>query len=92
MTPPMMPVLLVIDGGLEDPISHEISSRLRIPRLTVATPPQGDSGAVAEAARLLVNAQNPVIVADRAARHRRDHAVDRVGRRCRRLVGIRAAA
>src|SRR5687768_2543115 len=69
MTPPMMPVLLVIDGGLqEDPISHEVSSRLRIPRLTVATPPQGDSGAVAEAARLLVNAQNPVIVADRAAR------------------------
>jgi thiamine pyrophosphate-dependent acetolactate synthase large subunit-like protein len=34
----------------------------------VATPPQGDSGAVAEAARLLVNAQNPVIVADRVAR------------------------
>jgi thiamine pyrophosphate-dependent acetolactate synthase large subunit-like protein len=34
----------------------------------VATPPQGDSGAVVEAARLLVNAQNPVIVADRAAR------------------------
>jgi thiamine pyrophosphate-dependent acetolactate synthase large subunit-like protein len=69
MTPPMMPVLLVIDGGLqEDPISQEVSSRLRIPRLTVATPPQGDSGAVSEAARLLVNAQNPVIVADRAAR------------------------
>src|SRR5688572_26407926 len=69
MTPPMMPVLLVIDGGLqEDPISHEVSSRLRMPRLTVATPPQGDSGAVAEAAQLLVNAQNPVIVADRAAR------------------------
>ncbi len=69
MTPPMMPVLLVIDGGLqEDPISPEVSSRLRIPRLTVATPPQGDSGAVSEAARLLVNAQNPVIVADRAAR------------------------
>jgi thiamine pyrophosphate-dependent acetolactate synthase large subunit-like protein len=69
MTSPMMPVLLVIDGGLqEDPISPEIASRLRIPKLTVATPPQGDSGAVAEAARLLVNAQNPVIVADRAAR------------------------
>ena len=69
MTPPMMPVLVVIDGGLqEDPISPEISSRLRIPRLTVATPPQGDSGAVTEAARLLVNAQNPLIVADRAAR------------------------
>jgi thiamine pyrophosphate-dependent acetolactate synthase large subunit-like protein len=69
MTPPMMPVLVVIDGGLqEDPISHEVTSRLRIPRLTLTSPPQGDSGAVAEAARLLVNAQNPVIVADRAAR------------------------
>ena len=69
MTPPMMPVLLVLDGGLqEDPIASEISSRLRVPRLTRASPPQGDSGAVAEAARLLVAAQNPVIVADRAAR------------------------
>ena len=69
MTPPMMPVLLVVDGGLqEDPIAPEISSRLRVPRLTRASPPQGDSGAVAEAAKLLVAAQNPVIVADRAAR------------------------
>ena len=82
MTPPMMPVLLVIDGGLqEDPISHEVTSRLRIPKLTLTTPPQGDSGAVAEAARLLVNAQNPVIVADRAARtpagHRAPHRAGR---------------
>ncbi|MSO82483.1 MAG: twin-arginine translocation signal domain-containing protein [Acidobacteria bacterium] len=69
MTPPMMPVLVVLDGGLqEDPISPEIAARLRVPKLTVATPPQGDTGAVAEAARLLVNAQNPVIIADRAAR------------------------
>jgi acetolactate synthase-1/2/3 large subunit len=69
MTPPMMPVLLVLDGGLqEDPILPEAASRLRVPRLTVATPPQGDSGAVAEAARLLVHAQAPVIIADRAAR------------------------
>ena len=69
MTPPMMPVVVVIDGGLqEDPIPTEIASRLRVPKLTTATPPQGDSGAVAEAARLLVNAQNPVIVADRLAR------------------------
>lgn len=69
MTPPMMPVLVMIDGGLqEDPISPEASGRLRVPRLTRTTPPQGDSGAVAEAARLLVNALNPVIVADRAAR------------------------
>jgi len=65
----MMPVLVVIDGGLqEDPISPEITPRLRIPKLTLTTAPQGDSGAVAETARLLVNAQNPVIIADRASR------------------------
>ena len=69
MTPPMMPVLVVIDGGLqEDPISEEVKGRLRVPKLTLTSPPQGDSGAIAEAARLLVNAQNPVIIADRAAR------------------------
>ena len=69
MTPPMMPVVVVIDGGLqEDPVSEEIAPRLRIPALTLTSPPQGDSNAVAEAARLLVNAENPVIVADRLAR------------------------
>jgi thiamine pyrophosphate-dependent acetolactate synthase large subunit-like protein len=69
MTPPMMPVLVVIDGGLqEDPISPEVKGRLRLPKLTLTSPPQGDSGAVLEVARLLVAAQNPVIVADRVAR------------------------
>ena len=69
MTPPMMPVLLVLDGGLqEDPIAGDVNARLRVPKLTRASAPQGDSGAVAEAAKLLVAAQNPVIVADRAAR------------------------
>jgi thiamine pyrophosphate-dependent acetolactate synthase large subunit-like protein len=69
MTPPMMPILLVLDGGLqEDPISPEVTTRLRVPKLTLTSPPQGDSGAVSEAASLLVAAQNPVIVADRAAR------------------------
>ena len=67
MTPPMMPVLLVADGALqEDPISPEAS--LHIPKLTLAAPPQGDSAAVSEAARWLVAAESPVIVADRAAR------------------------
>jgi thiamine pyrophosphate-dependent acetolactate synthase large subunit-like protein len=67
MTPPMMPVLLVADGALqEDPVSPQAA--LRIPKLTLATPPQGDSAAVAEAARWLVAAESPVIVADRAAR------------------------
>jgi acetolactate synthase-1/2/3 large subunit len=69
MTAPMMPVLLVIDSGLqEDPIAADVRSRLRIPKLTLTSPPQGDSGAVAETARLLVSADNPVIVADRVAR------------------------
>jgi thiamine pyrophosphate-dependent acetolactate synthase large subunit-like protein len=67
MTPPMMPVLLVADSELQERPAPE-NEGLRIPRLTLATPPQGDSGAVAEAARLLVAAENPVIVADRAAR------------------------
>ncbi len=67
MTPPMMPVLLVADGALqEDPVSSHAAPR--IPRLTRAAPPQGDSAAVAEAARWLVAAESPVIVADRAAR------------------------
>ena len=67
MTPPMMPVLLIADGELqENPIPDDLP--LRIPKLALAAPPQGDSGAVAEAARLLVAAENPLIIADRAAR------------------------
>jgi thiamine pyrophosphate-dependent acetolactate synthase large subunit-like protein len=67
MTPPMMPVLLVADSDLQErPVPDDAG--LRIPKLTLAAPPQGDSGAVTEAARLLVAAENPVIVADRAVR------------------------
>ena len=92
MTPPMMPVVVVIDGGLqEDPIPPEIASRLRVPKLTTATPPQGDSGAVAEAARLLVNAQNPVIVADRARAHAGGHRQARRAGRSAAGAGRRSA-
>src|SRR6516165_2321405 len=67
MTPPMGPVLLIADGELqENPIPDGLP--LRVPRLALAAPPQGDSGAVAEAARLLLAAENPVIIAGRAAR------------------------
>jgi acetolactate synthase I/II/III large subunit len=67
MTPPMMPVLIVADGDLQErPV--EAHEALHVPKLPVMAPPQGDSAAVAEAARLLVAAQNPVLVADRAAR------------------------
>jgi acetolactate synthase I/II/III large subunit len=67
MTPPMMPVLLVADSELQErPISD--GEKFHIPKLTLASPPQGDGGAVTEAARMLVAAENPVIVADRVAR------------------------
>jgi acetolactate synthase I/II/III large subunit len=67
MTPPMMPVLLVADSELqENPIAE--NAVLRIPKLALAAPPQGDSAAVAEAARMLVAAENPVIIADHTAR------------------------
>src|SRR3977135_117111 len=67
MTPPMMPVLLVADAELqESPVAE--NAGLRLPKLTIARPPQGDSASVAEAARLLVAAEKPVIIVDRTAR------------------------
>ena len=66
-TPPTMPVLLVADGDLQENAMSP-GEKPHIPKLTWAAPPQGDSGAVAETAKLLVNAENPVIIADRTAR------------------------
>ncbi len=66
-TPPQMPVVLVADVWLQQNQVPE-GANLRVPRRTVAEPPQGDSGSVMEAARMLVAAENPVIVADRLAR------------------------
>jgi acetolactate synthase-1/2/3 large subunit len=66
-TPPMGPVLLVADSELQErPVAADFA--LRIPKVTASAPPQGDMSAVAEVAKLLVAAENPVIVADRAAR------------------------
>lgn len=65
MTPPSAPVLLVADSDLaETKIENE--SAIRIPKLTLSAPPQGDAGAVVEAAKLLVEAENPIIFASRA--------------------------
>jgi acetolactate synthase-1/2/3 large subunit len=67
MTPPTAPVLLVLDSELQDgPIPP--NEKLVIPKLPKTAPLIGDPGAVAEAAALLVDAANPVIVADRSAR------------------------
>lgn len=61
MTPPMGPVLLVADSVLQEkPI--EKNRQFRIPKLTIPSPPAGDSGAVEEAVRLLVNADNLLIL------------------------------
>jgi len=67
MTPPMGPVVLSLDSEMqENPIPAHPA--LSVPPLTRVAAPQGDSGAVAETANLLVKAENPVIIADRLAR------------------------
>jgi acetolactate synthase-1/2/3 large subunit len=66
-TPPMGPVLITADGDLAEEAVHD-EKKLRIPKLTKSIPSQGDSGALAEAAKLLVAAERPVILADRMAR------------------------
>ena len=67
MTPPRGPVILVADGDLQEKGVPEIG-KLRIPKLTLTRPPAGDSGAVAELAKLLVAAENPVIMGGLAIR------------------------
>src|SRR5262245_21450867 len=69
MTPPQGPVVLVADAVLqEEPVSEEDRRRLHVPKLALSAPPAGDSGAVAEAARMLVAADYPLIIAGRSAR------------------------
>ena len=68
MTPPYGPVVIVADSELQERPIEEHHGVLRVPQLTLAAPPQGDSGAVAEAAKLLVAAESPLLIADRLAR------------------------
>jgi acetolactate synthase I/II/III large subunit len=66
MTPPREPVVIVLDSDLQErPVAKD--AVLSIPKLTVDGPLQGDSGSVAEAARMLVAAENPVVLAGRVA-------------------------
>jgi thiamine pyrophosphate-dependent acetolactate synthase large subunit-like protein len=68
-TPPYGPVVLVADAIMqEEPIPEADRPRLRVPRLTPSTPPAGDAGAVAELARMLVDAETPRIIVGRPAR------------------------
>src|SRR5262249_12899829 len=67
MTPPLEPGGLSADGRLqEEPVENEKS--LSIPRMKLPVPPQGEAGALQEAAKLLAAADNVVIIADRVAR------------------------
>ncbi len=66
MTPPMGPTLIVANNEIQShPMGDEV---LRVPRLVMTSPPAGDSGAVAEAAKMLVNAERPIIIPERAVR------------------------
>lgn len=67
MTPPMGPVLLVADSELQEAGVRE-PSKLRIPKLTLTKAPAADSGSVAEVAKLLVAAENPLILGGSAIR------------------------
>ncbi len=66
-TPPMEPVLITADIDLQESAIHE--EDLRIPKLARSRPAQGDRAALAEAAKWLAAAENPVIIVDRCARN-----------------------
>src|SRR5262249_6909452 len=53
MTPPYGPVAISLDAGLQQEPIRNNGEKLYIPRYVATSPPQGDSGAVKEAARLL---------------------------------------
>lgn len=65
MTPPYGPVAVVID---EHRHVSNVPANMRVPKFTMAAAPQGELGAVREAAKLLVAAQNPVIITGMSAR------------------------
>jgi acetolactate synthase-1/2/3 large subunit len=67
MTPPYGPVLLVTSSDLqESPIDDK--PKPSVPKLPHIAPPQAEDGAVREVARMLVNAEAPVLACDRVAR------------------------
>jgi len=69
MTPPMGPVVLTADAVLqEEPVSPDDRRRLRVPKLGLASPPAGDAAGIAEAAKMLVASDSPLIVPGRSAR------------------------
>src|ERR1700682_2106965 len=71
MTPPMGPVLVVASHETQiDPIRQ---NNLKVPRLVMTSAPSGDDSVVAEAARMLVAAERPLIIEQRAVRTPNGH-------------------
>jgi thiamine pyrophosphate-dependent acetolactate synthase large subunit-like protein len=67
MTPPQMPVVLVADTVLQQK-RPPLDFAGHIPRLQVPSPPHGDPSSIRDAARALVHARCPVIVAGRVVK------------------------
>jgi acetolactate synthase-1/2/3 large subunit len=66
---PPGPVFITADAKLqESPLEERAQRGLTIPRLTTPSQTTGDANAVREAAKMLVAAEAPVIIADRYAR------------------------
>lgn len=64
LTPPMGPVALVLDADLQEQgMGDDIPP---VPKVPSIVPPRGDDGAVRAAADMLVTADSPVLLADRA--------------------------
>src|SRR5215204_1692072 len=68
MTPPYGPVMLALDAGVQQASIKPDEKDLYTPRYVAPSPPHADPAALRETAKYLINAQNPVIVADRCAR------------------------
>ena len=68
MTPPMGPVLITAGYEIQGHAIPEQDRNIKIPPMTLTGYPQGDSNSVREAAKLLVNAERPAIVPERAIR------------------------
>ncbi|MFC2952703.1 thiamine pyrophosphate-binding protein [Marinicaulis aureus] len=62
LTPPYGPVYLALDAHIQEEEAANLS--IDIPKFIKGAPPVADENAVEEIAQLLVNAENPVIVAD----------------------------
>jgi thiamine pyrophosphate-dependent acetolactate synthase large subunit-like protein len=67
MTPPRLPVALVVDSVLQQ-TAQPSEPGMRVPRVSVPKPPHADPAGIRDIARALVRADNPVLVAGRAAR------------------------